>query len=678
MKQPFLFLLALLICLSGCTAPETTAPSSVPTEATHTSETTCTTTPTQATTSPSVDIPQFEPADEQLVRLSDYLPDLFQSLPYATASNFTGQVIYEFSDAYLRYGTAKKLQAVREELAAQGLDILIWDGFRPVSAQFRLWEACPDPAYVSDPNKGYSSHSRGNTVDLTLVNSDGNLLEMPTGFDDFSGLADRDYSDCTPTAAANAQLLQDTMEKFGFSGYFQEWWHFTDTQEYPVAQEFEPQMPSLYYAYCNEFISLRRDADTSAEVITRIPAGEEFVLLANNGIFALAQYEGLTGYVHRDYIQTVSSLANPSIWSANCEEFISLRKMPDSAEVLDTIPVGGHFSLLRWQGSYALVSYEGQEGYVLTSYIKPPAEDYFSSCLTVVKPTDSYSYDLLLQDMTALAAAYPDIVSLDFIGTSEEGRDIPVFRLGNPGAEYHVLLQGAIHGREHMTAWLLMAMTDFWLAHDISALGDVCYHIIPMSNPDGVAISHSGILNETQMAIYAQDTSLGFTSADAAEYAALWKANALGVDINRNFPSGWEFIDDREHPSSQQYRGPEPFCAAEAAALRDYTLSYDFDATVSYHASGSIIYYEYGEKQAVNLRSEDLGRAVSTVIGYGLEGSDGVDGAGYKDWAIDALEIPSLTIEIGCGSAPLELREIYSIFARNCGVLPAIAQWLQK
>ena len=75
---------------------------------------------------------------------------------------------------------------------------------------------------------------------------------------------------------------------------------------------------------------------------------------------------------------------------------------------------------------------------------------------------------------------------------------------------------------------------------------------------------------------------------------------------------------------------------------------------------------------------DELVRAVQEVTGYGLEGDGGVDGAGYKDWAIDALEIPSLTIEVGCQEAALAEREIYSIFARNYRVLPAIARWLQR
>ena len=200
----------------------------------------------------------------------------------------------------------KKLQAVCAELAGQGLTLKIWDGFRPVSAQFRLWEVCPDDTYVANPNRGFSAHSRGNTVDVTLVDSLGNELEMPTGFDDFSGKADRDYSDVEEVPTEHALLLQNTMEKYGFEGYFGEWWHFQDEISYPVEDVFEPVTAERYYAQCNEFISLRTHPDTAAEVIITIPKDEEFTVLALCGTFALAEYEGTWGYVHRDFIQPVA------------------------------------------------------------------------------------------------------------------------------------------------------------------------------------------------------------------------------------------------------------------------------------------------------------------------------------------------------------------------------------
>ena len=231
-------ILAVFLLFCGCEkAPvETEAPTSetVPTQ----------TAPPETLPPATIENTLPVPAPEDFVRVLDYIPSARQELLYATDRNFTGQVIYDFTDAYLRYGTVKKLIAVSEDLAQLGLSLKIWDGFRPVSAQFRLWEVCPDPAFVANPQKGHSSHSRGNTVDITLVDTDGNELEMPTGFDDFSKKADRDYSDCTETAASHAELLEILMEKHGFRGYSAEWWHFSDTDEYPVEETFAPPAKS--------------------------------------------------------------------------------------------------------------------------------------------------------------------------------------------------------------------------------------------------------------------------------------------------------------------------------------------------------------------------------------------------------------------------------------------------
>ena len=172
------------------------------------------------------------PADKDFVKVTDYIPGVYQELMYATQENFTGKVIYGFQDAWLRYGTVKKLMAVSTDLEQMGIYLKIWDGFRPVSAQFTLWEACPDATYVANPNVGFSSHSRGNTVDVTLVTLSGEAVEMPSDFDEFAAIADRDYSDVSETAAENARLLEMTMEAHGFTGYVNEWWHYSDTVRY--------------------------------------------------------------------------------------------------------------------------------------------------------------------------------------------------------------------------------------------------------------------------------------------------------------------------------------------------------------------------------------------------------------------------------------------------------------
>lgn len=244
--------------------------------------------------------------DSDFVKVRDYIPDIVVDLKYATNANFTGTVVYDFTDVYLRYSTVIKLMQVQKELRQQGLRLKIWDAFRPLDAQQKLWNAKPDPAYVSNPQTGTNSHSRGHTLDVTLVNGEGKELEMPTGFDEFSPFADRDYSDCTDTAAENAMLLQELMEKHGFKGLQSEWWHFTeDGKDYPIEQIFDPGAVSLWRAECNEYINLRTQPNVQASVIDTIENKVQFTVLGWTGGFAFVEYKDQRGYVNADYISRV-------------------------------------------------------------------------------------------------------------------------------------------------------------------------------------------------------------------------------------------------------------------------------------------------------------------------------------------------------------------------------------
>lgn len=237
------FLLAILL-LSGCARQRPVQPQTeaavLPTEpAPSVTEPVQTQPPGTEAAAPQTE-PTIPPEDDALVHIRTWIPGIGQELRYAGEDNFTGQQIYPFTEGYLRYGTVKKLAAAQERLAEQGLSLKIWDAYRPVSAQWTLWQVCPDPRYVADPRQGSSNHSRGSAVDVTLVDSQGRELDMPTDFDDFSARADRDYADCTEIQAANARLLEQVMRECGFQPYWQEWWHFSDTDGYPVEGDFQP------------------------------------------------------------------------------------------------------------------------------------------------------------------------------------------------------------------------------------------------------------------------------------------------------------------------------------------------------------------------------------------------------------------------------------------------------
>jgi len=172
---------------------------------------------------------------EPLVDVATVDSTIVIDLPYATTNNFTGQKLYEVHRCFLRKSVAERLARVQKRLRQQGLGLKIWDGYRPRSVQWRMWELVPDPRYVADPRKG-SRHNRGAAVDVTLVDSLGQELEMPTTFDDFSERAHRDYPDVSEKARLHKQILEEAMTSEGFIPLPTEWWHFDDPnwQKYPI------------------------------------------------------------------------------------------------------------------------------------------------------------------------------------------------------------------------------------------------------------------------------------------------------------------------------------------------------------------------------------------------------------------------------------------------------------
>ncbi|MBK9733958.1 MAG: D-alanyl-D-alanine dipeptidase [Saprospiraceae bacterium] len=146
---------------------------------------------------------------------------------YATTNNFTKKQIYDCPRCFMRPEATAKLIQIHAELNKKyGYGLKVFDCFRPRPYQQRLWDIVPDPSYVTPPEKG-SMHSRGLAVDLTIVDKNGNELDMGTGFDFFGPEAHQDYSKLPADIIKNRFLLKSTMEAYGFSSIRTEWWHYS-------------------------------------------------------------------------------------------------------------------------------------------------------------------------------------------------------------------------------------------------------------------------------------------------------------------------------------------------------------------------------------------------------------------------------------------------------------------
>ncbi len=164
--------------------------------------------------------------------------DVQLDIAYATPDNVTGAAIYGRADCYLHASAAERLEQAIAIARPLGLRFKVFDGFRPAEAQWRLWQAFPDPAFVADPRSG-SAHSRGVAVDLTLIDARGVALEMGTAFDDFSARAHHGAADVSPVAQQNRALLLGIMTAARWDWYPKEWWHYQlfDAAGYPLLSD---------------------------------------------------------------------------------------------------------------------------------------------------------------------------------------------------------------------------------------------------------------------------------------------------------------------------------------------------------------------------------------------------------------------------------------------------------
>ena len=171
---------------------------------------------------------------EKFVNIKSLSNDFILDIKYATADNFLKQAVYDCGECYLREATAKALLAAQKEFVKRGYSLKLFDCYRPLSVQKKMWKILPGTHYVANPAKG-SKHNRGAAVDLTLVDiATGKELDMGTPFDTFSPRAHHTYTQLPKEVLDNRKLLKEVLNKYNFKSIYSEWWHY----------EYRPEMAS--------------------------------------------------------------------------------------------------------------------------------------------------------------------------------------------------------------------------------------------------------------------------------------------------------------------------------------------------------------------------------------------------------------------------------------------------
>ncbi len=268
---------------------------------------------------------------------------------------------------------------------------------------------------------------------------------------------------------------------------------------------------------------------------------------------------------------------------------------------------------------------------------------------SIIEGDRIYSFDEMEKDLFLLKERFP--IELQSIGKSEKGRDLWAARLGK--GEKSLLLVGTHHGREWMTTSLLMKMLEKYAiaykqgeklgSYSPQLLDEVSIWFVPMINPDGVSIQQGNLsrLSFTEKIAIWQMNAYSFNWIR-------WKANAKGVDLNRQYPAGWNTVTaEVEKPSYQFYKGRRPFEAKEVQALSSFTQNIKPLIAVSYHTSGREIFWYYQNKRKHVVRDYMLAKKTAQLTRYKLSMPENhAMGSGFTDWFITEFERPAMTIEL--------------------------------
>ncbi len=297
---------------------------------------------------------------------------------------------------------------------------------------------------------------------------------------------------------------------------------------------------------------------------------------------------------------------------------------------------------------------------------------------SIVPEKEKYTSVLLDQSVNELLKKYPDLQA-GSIGKSVMGKEIRYLKLGNGPRE--VFYNASFHANESITTPILLKFADQLMEQYISggSLNDVyprrlfkefTLYLVPMVNPDGVDLANQALVGgeyfERAKNIAAEYPWIPFPEG--------WKANIEGVDLNLQFPAGWEnakqnkYAQGYDSPAPRDFVGNAPLSAPESRAVYDFTVEHNFELILAYHTQGQVIYWKYQDYYPEN--SLRIAEYFGKVSGYSVELTPYASGyAGYKDWFIQNYNRPGYTIEAGIGTNPLPMSQFPQIYQENTGIL---------
>ena len=164
-------------------------------------------------------------SDTTFVNIKDYSQDFILDMKYATEDNFLKTKVYECESCFLRLKTVISLIEANKQFIKKGFKIKLFDCYRPLDVQKKMWAIVSDPNYVANPAKG-SIHNRGGAIDMSLVDKNNVEVNMGTKFDFFGPEAAHNYEGFDKKILKNRAFLKKIMIRNNFESFDSEWWHY--------------------------------------------------------------------------------------------------------------------------------------------------------------------------------------------------------------------------------------------------------------------------------------------------------------------------------------------------------------------------------------------------------------------------------------------------------------------
>ncbi len=287
------------------------------------------------------------------------------------------------------------------------------------------------------------------------------------------------------------------------------------------------------------------------------------------------------------------------------------------------------------------------------------------ACVKNSSPCDS---KWLEECILHLEKVYPFITRRS-IGTSVSGKPLWEIQIGKGAKKIH--MNGSFHANEWITSVVLLNLLEHYLflvAHDLPFMGfsaadlyrQTSLSIVPMVNPDGVDLVLTGPPDQYREAVLAIN--------EGSDEFVHWKANLLGVDLNKQYPANWEIDQKRkapDGPAPRDYPGKAPLTEPESIAMANLAANSNFDRLLAFHTQGEEFYWGYEGLEPQE--SAIIAKEFERVSGY--KAIQYVDShAGYKDWFIQEFRRPGFTIELGKGINPLPLSHLEKIIINMEGL----------